>query len=203
MSLYINSTVHIGNTVPSKNGAALLPGTPGGFAEPQDLYRALGCSYPKFFKMDMLCKWAWLGAEVLLHEDGKAVYDGIDKTKIAVVLQTNHGSLDVDKKYLDTMHRGVASPALFVYTLPNIMLGEIAIRHGFKGEQLCTVAKTFDIEEMHFWVADLLNNRGMEACLCGQADVHDEQKDICLFWVTKENNGLLFTTDSLNKLYQQ
>lgn len=110
---------------------------------PENFYRGLQYSYPKFFKMDVLCKWAWLGAEALLNNTDKFVYEGIDKNKIAVVLATAHGCLDVDKKYQQSI-QSIPSPALFVYTLSNIMLGEICIRHGFKGEQACLINDEFD-----------------------------------------------------------
>ena len=198
--LNIDSRIHISNKGVSKNGNILIADVT--IAEPQDVYRALGYSYMKFFKMDLLCKWAWLGAELLLTENGSSVYKGIDKSKIAVVLMTSHGCLDVDKKYKASMS-DIPSPALFVYTLPNIMLGEICIRHGFKGEQLCLVDKQFNAQELQFWVSDLLENRGMEACLCGWADAYDTHKEISMFWVTKNNGTTPFTTDILNQLYQQ
>lgn len=167
---------------------------------PEEAYRMLQSQYPKFFKMDTLCKWAWIGTEYLLQsEGGKFLYEGIDKTKVAVVLMTNHGCLDVDKKYLHST-LSIASPALFVYTLPNIMLGELCIRHGFKGEQACLVSERFDSDELHFWVADLLLNRGMEACLCGWVDVLANEKDVCLFWITKKGEQVL-TPAALQQCY--
>lgn len=198
LSLSVSSWVHLNNSIAVKNGNALQQQTVALAQDPAELYRALQCSYMKFFKMDMTCKWAWLGAEIALQDNEIA-----DKSKVAVVLQTNHGSMDVDKKYLASKEEGAASPALFVYTLPNIMLGEISIRHGFKGEQLCMASKLFNPIELEFWVGDLLNNRGMEACLCGWVDVYGEQKDICLFWVTKQENGTPFTVATLNELYKQ
>lgn len=201
LKLSVSSWVHFNNNIATKNGNVLLQHTGNHLQDPADVYRTLGCNYMKFFKMDMTCKWAWLGAEALL-QDGE-LHDGIDKNKVAVVLQTNHGCIDVDKKYLASKEEGAASPALFVYTLPNIMLGEISIRHGFKGEQLCTVSKTFDTTELEFWVSDLLNNRGMEACLCGWVDVYGDQKDICLFWITKQENGKPLIVATLNELYNQ
>lgn len=170
--------------------------------EPQDLYRQLSYSYMKFFKMDLLCKWAWLGAEALLSDGEGHVYDGIDKSKVAVVLMTKNGCIDVDKKYLATIS-DIPSPALFVYTLPNIMLGEICIRHGFKGEQLCLVSNGFNAEELHFWVNDLLQNRGMEACICGFADAYDNNRDVCFFWISKQDGITPFTMNNLNKIYNQ
>jgi len=150
----------------------------------EDLYRVWGCSYPKFFKMDLLSKWAWLAAEKLLTADA-VQYEGIDKNKIAVVLMTSEGCMEVDKRYRETITE-IASPALFVYTLPNIMLGEVCIRHGFKGEQACLVDDVFDTDQMGFWVNDYLSNRDMEACLCGWVNVKDGEPDVCLYWITRK-----------------
>lgn len=151
--------------------------------------------------MDVLCKWAWLSAEILLKKGERFVYDDLDKTKIAVVLMTGNGCLDVDKKYIETVAT-IPSPALFVYTLPNIMLGEICIRHGFKGEQACLVSDNFDCNELYFWVNDLLQNRGMDACLCGWVDAVSGKHDTCMFWVTKQNGGILFSANHLQQLYK-
>ena len=196
--MYINNWIHINNSKAVKDGQPILSAEEyASISEPQDLYRKTGLSYMKFFKMDLLCKWAWLGAELLLQDND---VDKLDKAKVAVVMMTEYGCLDVDKKYEES-RSDIPSPALFVYTLPNIMLGEICIKHGFKGEQLCTVSEGFDITEMNFWVNDLLENKGMDACLCGWADAYDEHKDICLFWITKENKGQEFTTENLTAIY--
>jgi len=148
----------------------------------EDVYRQMQMNYPKFFKMDVLCKWAMIGAEYLLKEEESYIYEKIDKTKIAVVLATKSGCLDVDKKYWESAQT-LASPALFVYTLPNIMLGEICIKHGFKGEQLCIVQENFNREELFFWVNDLLKNRGMEACICGFVEASEYGVNVELEWV--------------------
>lgn len=161
----------------------------------EEVYHQLQMHYPKFFKMDVLCKWATIGAECLLKEKEQYVYEGMDKTKIAVVLMTSSGCLDVDKKYLAST-AAIASPALFVYTLPNIMLGEICIRHGFKGEQLCMMSEAPDVEELFFWVNDLLQHKGMDACLCGWVDAIEEKQDACFLWVDKKK-GAAFTKENL------
>ena len=166
---------------------------------PEEFYRDRQWSYPRFFKMDKLCKWACAGAELLFSGDG--LYKEIDKNKIGIVLATSHGCLDVDKRYLDSIE--MPSPALFVYTLPNIMLGEICIRHGFKGSQLCMESEQFDAEEIYFTVNDLLENRGMDACLCGWADAAGDEHDVCLFWVVKGNSGDEFTPGAIQALFEQ
>ncbi|MCB0700006.1 MAG: hypothetical protein KDC11_09165 [Chitinophagaceae bacterium] len=201
MELSINSWIHFGKNA-SKNGEPFFAEEYAQMKQPQELYRALSYNYMKFFKMDVLCKWAWLGAEALLNNTDYSLYEGMDMSKVGVVLVTSSGCIDVDKKYEES--RGeIPSPALFVYTLPNIMLGEVCIRHGFKGEQLCLVSEKFDAEEIHFWVNDLFEYKGMEACLCGWADAYDEHKDICFFWVTKDKGVTAFTQENLTTLYNK
>jgi hypothetical protein len=167
---------------------------------PDELYRLIGASYPKFFKMDILCRWAWSASEALLIYSGLSLYADLNKTNIAVVLATADGCIEVDKRYNETTAT-IPSPALFVYTLPNIMLGEICIRHGFKGEQACIVNERFDSEELYFWVNDLLENRGMEACLCGWVNATNTEQDICLFWITKGSGRMELSPAVLQELY--
>jgi hypothetical protein len=167
---------------------------------PDELYKAIGANYPKFFKMDILCRWAWAACEHLLIYKGLNLSEVIDKEKVALVFATAEGCIDVDKKYKESIAT-IPSPALFVYTLPNIMLGEICIRHGFKGEQACIVNKQFDSEALYFRVNDLLENRGMEACLCGWVNATNLEHDVCMFWVTKGKTGIQLSPAALQELY--
>ena len=91
-----------------------------------ELYRSFVGDYPKFFKMDTLCRLGFIAAEILLKNE-KAD---------AVVLANRSASIKNDIDYLATISDGnyYPSPALFVYTLPNIVTGEIAIRHHIQGE---------------------------------------------------------------------
>ncbi len=163
----------------------------------EDLYREFKWNYPKFFKMDKLCKWAFAGSELLLSG---VDLTGLDKTKTGIVLATGHGCIDVDKRYLDTI--AMPSPALFVYTLPNIMLGEICIRYGFKGGQLCMVSEAFDADELYFSVTQQFETGALEACLCGWVDVTNEL-DVRMFWVTKDGNGAAFTAAAIQELHDE
>ena len=94
-------------------------------------YRHFDLQYPKFFKMDNLSKLGWLANEILLQGSfDKEKYNAED---VGIVLSNANSSLDTDIKYYETT-KTIASPAQFVYTLPNIVIGEISIRHHFKGE---------------------------------------------------------------------
>src|ERR1700754_4127986 len=85
------------------------------------LYRSLKLDYPKFYKMDQLSKLGWLASEVLLKDN--PILGTMQPEDIGIVLTNANSSLDTDIKYLDTV-ADIASPAVFVYTLPNIMIGE-------------------------------------------------------------------------------
>lgn len=96
-----------------------------------ELYRRYAGDYPKFFKMDTLSRLGFIAAEILLKEPRAN-----SQQPIAVILANRSASIKNDTDYLATISDGnyYPSPALFVYTLPNIVTGEIAIRHHIQGE---------------------------------------------------------------------
>ena len=91
-----------------------------------ELYRRYAGDYPKFFKMDTLSRLGFIAAELLLK----------DEQVEAVILANRSASIKNDTDYLATIRDDnyYPSPAFFVYTLPNIVTGEIAIRHHIQGE---------------------------------------------------------------------
>jgi hypothetical protein len=100
----------------------------------KSLYKKEGVSYPKFFKMDGLSKLGFLTAELLLK---RREMDRYRKERVGLVLSNSSSSLDTDLVYTETIRDRAnyfPSPSVFVYTLPNIMNGEICIRHKFRGE---------------------------------------------------------------------
>ncbi len=110
----------------------------------KSLYKNEGIKYPKFHKMDRLCKLAFLGTELLLKDIDK---ETINPYSTAVFLSNGAGSSDTDAEYqktIDDRNNYFPSPKLFVYTLANIMTGEISIRHGLKGENTVFIEKEFD-----------------------------------------------------------
>ena len=164
-------------------------------------YQFLGVKYPKFYKMDNLAKLGWLAVEVLLKEGFKA--GNYKETEIGVVLANASSSLDADIKYYDTV-KDVASPALFVYTLPNIVIGEICIRNHFKGENAFFIFEDFDAGFMQKYVANLLNNNILQVCICGWVELLKEDYKAVLFLVEKDKGDrpTSFTIKNMNKIYQ-
>jgi hypothetical protein len=164
-------------------------------------YRHFELQYPKFYKMDHLGKLGWLANEILLQDNfdtGK--YKPED---VGIVLSNANASLDTDIKYFETT-KTMASPALFVYTLPNIVIGEISIRHQFKGENAFFIAAEFDAGFIEQYVSNLLNNNILQCCICGWVDVLDDKYNATLFLIEKDksNNSVNFTKENLNKIFQ-
>lgn len=95
------------------------------------VYRNLVGGYPKFHKMDGMCRLAFLCAEFLARNFQQNKDTALPE-ETAVVLAGRQGCLANDEEY--QRHISFPSPATFVYTLPNIATGEIAIRHHFHGE---------------------------------------------------------------------
>ena len=86
---------------------------------------------PRFGRMDLLCKLG-LGAAELCMAHAPAM----TRQDVALVGASMLGSLEVDAQYHDTLLKGGpvgASPGLFVYTLPSMFLGEVAIKCGLRG----------------------------------------------------------------------
>src|SRR4029078_5462829 len=95
------------------------------------VYKRFGIDYPKFYKMDNLSKLGFLATEILLN--GNFDRNNYTANEVGIVFANANASLDADLNYWQSV-KNIPSPALFVYTLPNIVIGEICIRNGFKGE---------------------------------------------------------------------
>lgn len=198
---YITSSCIIAGQVIYKNGQPVFkcPAT-----EPSEFlvsaYRHFALQYPKFHKMDNLAKLGWLANEVLL--------DGFDKEKykpedVGIVLSNASSSLDTDIKYYETV-KSIPSPALFVYTLPNIVIGEISIRHQFKGENAFFIFNEFNAGFIEQYVSDLVNNNILQACICGWVEILGDSYKAALFLVEKDKtaDSVIFTEENLNNIYQ-
>jgi len=165
------------------------------------VYQHFEIKYPKFYKMDNLSKLGWLANEILLADS--FLKEKYKPGNIGVVLSNASSSLDTDIKYYETA-KDIASPALFVYTLPNIVMGEICIRQGFKGENAFFIFEKFDAEFIKQYVSNLINNNILQACVCGWVELLDNKYKAALFLIEKDaaGKGTLFTKENLNKIYQ-
>jgi hypothetical protein len=171
----------------------------------KSIYKHYEVKYPKYFKMDNLCKVAFLASEIVLL--GNEHIKELDPTKIGVIIQNSHSSVDTDIKYYDTIKdksNYFPSPAVFVYTLPNVMIGEICIRNKFQGENTCFIAKEFDPDFLTNHVNELLDSDKIDACITGWADYIEGEYSAIMFLVekNKENkkDNISFKPEFINRL---
>ena len=106
------------------------------------LYRQEVGDYPKFFKMDTLSRLGFLLTERLVAGEEGRFQPREDR---AVLVFSREGCLANDRHYVESM-KDFPSPSLFVYTLPNILSGEISIRNKYAGETSAFVLEKYDEE---------------------------------------------------------
>lgn len=128
------------------------------------LYHEKGRADMKFFKMDSLCKLGYLAAGELL--------DGIEfePEETAVVLSDSSSSMDSDLRHLETLSccgEAAASPSVFVYTLPNVVAGEICIRHKIKGENTFFISREYEPDKLREYASMVLSRNGVRYCIVG------------------------------------
>jgi len=189
------------NNAVSKNGKVLFEFEKGKNADEFLLaaYQHFAINYPKFYKMDNLCKLGIIATEVLL-KDEPAINDPY---ATGIVLSNSNASLDADIKYYDSV-ANIPSPALFVYTLPNIVIGEISIKHSFKGENAFFIFDSFDSSFTAQYVNNLFDTTGIQRCICGWVDFLKNDYEAVLFLVEKTTvlkEPEAFTKENLNNIY--
>lgn len=135
------------------------------------VYKYFGIKYPKYYKMDNLSKLAFLASEVLLKND--ELLRAYKEDEIAVILSNGSSSLDTDAEYqktIDDKNNYFPSPSVFVYTLANVMIGEICIRNNIKGENTVFISKDFNKEFIFDYVDILFKTGKAKACITGRVE---------------------------------
>ena len=139
-----------------------------------ELYRNHIADWPKFFKMDTLSKAGFVASELLIKELGEHRLGSEEFAQgRAIVLFGATASLCADRNYQETIQdkdNYYSSPALFVYTLPNIVTGEIAIRNHWRGETSFYVTEAPDAAQMAFHLACAFQDQVTDSILAGWVD---------------------------------
>ena len=172
----------------SARGAALLT----------EVYRGYVNDYPKYFKMDEAAKLGFLASELLLRAEGDR-HDHSDDC--AVVLFGRSGSIVSDCRFqasLDGEEGFFPSPSVFVYTLPNIVTGEIAIRNKYYGETSFIVVESCDAHIMARQLMNAFQDPMTQSILGGWLDCNDENHfEARLFLVEKQQFNNLESLESV------
>ena len=164
------------------------------------LYQHFNWQYPKYYKMDNLSRLGWAAAELLLERWDAQAYQ---PEEVAIILSNANSSLDTDYRYTGTT-KDLPSPSVFVYTLPNIVTGEICIRHGFKGENAFFLSNTFDPVLLTRYTHYLLEAGLARVCITGWVEWLGENFKAALFLIEKQETAaaLPFTAENMDRIFK-
>lgn len=187
MSAFITHTLRFRNGLIERDGELLFRGK-GAFPELiREAFRAIGGKDRKFYKMDDLSKLGVLCGGLLV--DAAGLTERYRQDRIGVVLSNAASSLESDRQHqgsLDEPEEVPPSPAVFVYTLPNIVIGELCIRHGITGENAFFIFEDFRADALKERVDDLFSNERIDACIAGWCEKDGETYDAFFYSVERE-----------------
>lgn len=198
---YITSSCVISHNTVCKNGIPVFFDKASGIPHfLNSIYKHFDINYSRFYKMDNLSKLGWLASEILLKDS--FVKDKYKPEDVGLILSNANSSLDTDLKYLASVE-DIPSPSLFVYTLPNIVTGEICIRNNFKGEDAFFVFEHFNAEFIEDYVNNLLDNDLLQVCICGWIELTGEDYKAVLFLIEKDKNdkSVAFTKEQMEMIF--
>lgn len=133
----------------------------------REAFKSRGENNMKFYKMDDLCKLGYVAAAWLL--------DGTEfgEEECGMVLSGKYGCLDTDMKHqqiIDKEGDAASSPAVFVYTLPNVVAGEISIRHHIKGENTWFWSDDRTMSDLKHYASLMAGASDLRYCIIGHLD---------------------------------
>ncbi len=169
----------------------------------KEIYRSIKPGYAKFFKMDDISKLGFIAAELMLKDTN--LKNRYNDSEIGIVLSNSSSTIVTDSEFQDTIQDNnnyFPSPAIFVYTLPNIMIGEISIRHKFQGENAFFLNEKFDSIFISNYVNSLINNGKIKACLTGWVEYSENGYEALIYLVEQDGNTE-HTEENINIIYNK
>lgn len=174
----------------------------------KDIYNEFSIRYPKFFKMDNLCKLGFLTTELLLK--GINLSDRYQNDEIGIILMNSASSIDSDRRHQATLvnrENYFPSPSVFVYTLPNIVIGEISIRQKISGEGSFFISESFNADFLVRYIKELFKSGVVKCSIAGWIEFEEDNFRSFLFLVEKadrsETGFINFETDKVWNLYKR
>lgn len=193
---YIQDYCHIHKNEVSFNGDSVFKSSEDDFSSfIKSAYTYLEVEHSKFFKMDNLSKLAFIASDVLLKTEAEK--------NVALIFSNNASSLDTDRKYqasIEDANNFYPSPSVFVYTLPNICLGEISIKHQLYSENSFFVFNTFKADILFDYANSLLQEEKAEKALCGWVNFDNGKYEAFLYVVAKKGT-FVHSVAEINRLY--
>lgn len=148
------------------------------------LYKQMIGNYPKFYKMDGLSRLGFVASEILLNAEKGETEEERKEEEIknleerAIIFFNHSSSIASDRNYKESIKdkdNYFPSPSIFVYTLPNIVTGEIAIRNHFQGETSFFILPDKDEKMMEEILQASCRDAQSKSFLTGWIDYEDER----------------------------
>ena len=140
------------------------------------LYHQYVGDYPKFYKMDGLSRLGFIASELLLQAEDLERFVPCDDR--AVIFFNHSSSIGADRKYLESIadpENFFPSPSVFVYTLPNIVTGEIAIRNHYYGETSFYILPERSEQQMEAILRASCLDTATRSIITGWLDYEDDE----------------------------
>lgn len=137
------------------------------------LFRKYVSDTPRFYKMDLFSKLAFVASSLLL----KGREDEYDPEGISVLFFNKTSSIMADRQHLATFLPPAGfypSPSVFLYTLPNVVMGEIASKYNIKGETTFIILPEKDVPMMETIAGSVIKDSSPSYLLYGWVDCPDE-----------------------------
>ena len=144
-----------------------------GYSFITDIFKKYMADGSRYFKMDPFSRLAYVGAGLVGGDELK----DISPEDTTVFIFTKTGSVLADRKHLSTFsskEEFYPSPAVFINTLPNIVLGEIAIRNNIKGETTLVMLPEEDEAVIDRVIRATLEATNPKAMIYGWVDCADD-----------------------------
>ena len=158
-------------------------------------------SYPKYYRMDGMAKLVFILGELMCQRSN--ICEETEGSEIAFVMLNASGSYPSDSIHGDLIRKGFdrSSPANFVYTLPNVGMGEVCIKQKITGEGMFLIEEKFSATRIWDLANLFLTQRKCKAILIGWAEPTQNDGN-CIFLMTERDSGLnrLNTEQNILKL---
>ncbi|PNQ74650.1 3-oxoacyl-ACP synthase [Hanstruepera neustonica] len=199
---YIKSYCRIKDNTVSLNDSVLFNDASKSFIDfIKSAYKNQNTKYPKFFKMDNLSKLAFLAADVLLKNENLKLEND---NNIAIVFSNRASSLDTDRKHQESIQNKESyypSPAVFVYTLPNICIGEISIKYKLYSENSFFIFDNFNASHLLTYSNSLLSSNKAHEVLCGWVEFDGENNYEAFLYLVSKTGTIKHTEQNIITLY--
>lgn len=163
-------------------------------------YQQASMDYPKFYKMDALAKATLIAVEWISRSVP------IASSNTPLVFSNYSSSMVSDDRHAASIYDpddASASPAVFVYTLPNIAMGEVSIRHQLHSENVFFIFERFTPQFLVPYVTGMLERENVQQVLAGWVEVGADGICDVLLYAVSRHGTVPHTIEQLNALYNK